>query len=465
MPRDTTSDQPFFHHCACCGVPLPGRYSPCPACHALPIDSFDTADVPDERNARSRALAAPRTQLEPLPASAGLPVVHASRRSAQTKLSPYELLDESTFGPGGGRRRRPLALAAVALATLGAVYAGFILLNDDDAAVDTPVTVFGTVHSDNPAQNVAQNAVPSVAAVPKPVTPKPAAIVARQQPVPVHAAPVAPPPVIASAHTEAPPTVIASAHTVAPPPVTASANTAAPPPVTATAHTAAPPPVTATAHTVAPAPVTATAHTVAPPPVTATAHTVAPPPVTATAHTAAPPPVIATAATAAPTTTPRATISAPTPRGTTVASINTNTNITTDTPPAPLTQADKLRADAERNLKAAHGYLQRGNLSATKARLAAVITAQPDNRDARRMRAEVSTLEQQRDALLSFARGCGNVGHWDCASHNANEALRIDSSSKAARRLVTLASHESAWQTMEPSEEVPADMRDLFGHH
>jgi hypothetical protein len=166
-----------------------------------------------------------------------------------------------------------------------------------------------------------------------------------------------------------------------------------------------------------------------------------------------------------PTTTPRATISAPTPRGTTVASININTNITTDTPPAPLTQADKLRADAERNLKAAHGYLQRGNLSATKARLAAVITAQPDNRDARRMRAEVSTLEQQRDALLSFARGCGNVGHWDCASHNANEALRIDSSSKAARRLVTLASHESAWQTMEPSEEVPADMRDLFGHH
>jgi hypothetical protein len=144
---------------------------------------------------------------------------------------------------------------------------------------------------------------------------------------------------------------------------------------------------------------------------------------------------------------------------------STNSNINTDTTTAPLTQADKLRADAERNLKAAHGYLQRGNLAATRARLAAVITAQPDNRDARRMRAEVSTLEQQRDALLSLARGCGNVGHWDCASHNANEALQIDSSSKAARRLVTLASHESAWQTMESSEPIPGEMRALLGHH
>jgi Tfp pilus assembly protein PilF len=132
---------------------------------------------------------------------------------------------------------------------------------------------------------------------------------------------------------------------------------------------------------------------------------------------------------------------------------------------APLTQADKQRADAERNLKAAHGYLQRGNLSATKARLAAAITAQPDNRDARRMRAQVSTLEQQRDALLSLARGCSNVGHWECASHNANEALRIDSSSKAAQRLVALASQESAWQTMQPTAEESRALRDLLRHH
>ncbi|WP_233800127.1 hypothetical protein [Paraburkholderia sp. HP33-1] len=448
MPRDTTSDQPFFHHCAYCGVPLSGRFSPCPACHALPIDSLDMADNRGERTARSRVLAAPRAQLESLPASAGLPEDRASRRSAQTKLSPYELIDEATFVPGGRRRKRPMALAAAALATLGVVYAGFILLNDDDASVDTPVTVFGTVHSDNTAQNTAQNAARnaarSVAAAPKAAAPRPAAVVAqpprpvvvaRQQPEPVHAAPVAPPP----------------------PPVVATSHTVAPPPVIATAHTIAPPPAIATARTLATPPVIPTSPTVAPPPVIATAHTAAPQPIIATAHTAPPQPVNATAHAVAPTTPPSAAISAPTPRGTAV--VSTNSNINTDTTTAPLTQADKLRADAERNLKAAHGYLQRGNLSATKARLAAVITAQPDNRDARRMRAEVSTLEQQRDALLSLARGCGNVRHWDCASHNANEALQIDSSSKAARRLVALASHESAWQTMEASKEMPGDAR------
>ncbi|MGF6371243.1 hypothetical protein OKW40_003993 [Paraburkholderia sp. RAU6.4a] len=461
MPRDTTSDQPFFHHCAYCGVPLSGRFSPCPACHALPIDSFDTDDKPGERSARSRALSASRTQLEPLPAAASLPADRSSRRSAQTKMSPYDLIDEATFEPGGRRRRHPLALAAAALATLGVVYVGFVLLNDDDASVDTPVTVFGTVRPDNPgqapAQNVAQNAAPSVAAAPKPASivaqrPRPV-VVARQQPANVHAAPVAPP---------APP-VVATAPTVAP----------SSPPVVATAPTVArsSPPIVATAPTVAPSspPVVATAPAVArsAPPVVATAPAPARPstPVVTTTPTAArpTPPVVTTARAVASTKTSSAAISAPTPRGTALASTSTNTN--TDTMAAPLTQADKQRADAERNLKAAHGYLRRGNLAATRARLAAVITAQPDNRDARSMRAQVSTLEQQRDALLSLARGCSNVGHWECASHNANEALRIDSSSKAAQRLVALASHESAWQTMQPTAEESRALRDLLRHH
>ncbi|MBB5462720.1 hypothetical protein [Paraburkholderia sp. Cpub6] len=475
MPRDTTSDQPFFHHCAYCGVPLPGRFSPCPACHALPIDSFDTDDKPGERSARSRALSASRTQLEPLPAAASLPADRSSRRSAQTKMSPYDLLDEATFEPGGRRRRHPLALAAAALAALGVVYVGFVLLNDDDASVDTPVTVFGTVRPDNPgqapAQNVAQNAAPSVAAAPKPASivaqpPRPV-VAARQQPAKVHASPVAPPapPVVATASTVArsSPPVVATAPTVAP----SSTQVVA----TAPAVARSSPPIVATAPTVAPSspPVVATAPAVArsAPPVVATAPVPARPstPVVATTPTAArpTPPVVTTARAVASTKTSSAAISAPTPRGTALASTSTNTN--TDTMAAPLTQADKQRADAERNLKAAHGYLQRGNLAATRARLAAVITAQPDNRDARSMRAQVSTLEQQRDALLSLARGCSNVGHWECASHNANEALRIDSSSKAAQRLVALASHESAWQTMQPTAEESRALRDLLRHH
>ncbi|MBB5497089.1 hypothetical protein [Paraburkholderia sp. MM5384-R2] len=487
MPRDTTSDQPFFHHCAYCGVPLSGRFSPCPACHALPIDSFDTDDTPGERSARSRALSASRTQLEPLPAAASLPADRSSRRSAQTKMSPYDLIDEATFEPGGRRRRHPLALAAAALATLGVVYVAFVLLNDDDASVDTPVTVFGTVRPDTPgqapAQNVARNAAPSVAAAPKPasiVAQRPHPVVAaRQQPANVHAAPVAPPapPVVATAPTVAPssPPVVATAPAVArsSPPIVATAPTVAPssPPVVATAPAVArsSPPIVATAPTVAPSspPIVATAPAVArsAPPVVATAPVPARPstPVVATTPTAArpTPPVVTTARAVASTKTSSAAISAATPRGTALASTSTNT----DTMAAPLTQADKQRADAERNLKAAHGYLRRGNLAATRARLAAVITAQPDNRDARSMRAQVSTLEQQRDALLSLARGCSNVGHWECASHNANEALRIDSSSKAAQRLGALASHESAWQTMQPTAEESRALRDLLRHH
>ncbi|MGF6611048.1 hypothetical protein OKW45_005970 [Paraburkholderia sp. WSM4175] len=489
MPRDTISDQPFFHHCAYCGVPLSGRFSPCPACHALPLDSFDTDDKPGERSARSRALSASRTQLEPLPAAASLPADRSSRRSAQTKMSPYDLIDEATFEPGGRRRRHPLALAAAALATLGVVYVGFVLLNDDDASVDTPLTVFGTVRPDNPgqapAQNVAQNAAPSVAAAPKPAStvaqpPRPV-VVARQQPANVHAAPVAPPapPVVATASTVArsSPPVVTTAPAVArsSPPIVATTPTVAPSStqVVATVPAVAPSstPIVATTPTVArpTPPVFTTAPAVArsAPPVVATAPVPARPstPVVATAPTVArpTPPVVTTAPTVASTKTSGAAISAPTPRGTAVAS--TNTNASTNTMAAPLTQADKQRADAERNLKAAHGYLQRGNLSATKARLAAVITAQPGNRDARSIRAQVSTLEQQRDALLSLARGCGNVGRWECASHNANEALRIDSSSKAAQRLVALASHESAWQTMQPTAEESRELRDLLRHH
>ncbi|MBC8746674.1 MULTISPECIES: hypothetical protein [Paraburkholderia] len=451
MPRDTTSDQPFFHHCACCGVPLPGRFSPCPACHALPIDSFDSADKPGERTARSRALSVPGTQFEPLPAAASLPADRSSRRSAQTKMSPYDLVDEATFEPSGRRRRHPLALAAFALATLGAAYVGFVLVNGDDASVDTPVTAFGTVHSEKPAQNVAPNAAPSVAVAAQSAAPQPASsvaqpprpvVVARQQPAPAPAAPVASPA----------------------PPIVAIAPSS--PPVVTTAPSTAPltPPVVATAPAVVPSSsrVLATAPSAAP----------SSPPVVAATPTAArlSPPVVAATPTAAPTTKSSAAIAAPTPRGTAVASINTGTNTTAAT----LTRADQLRADAERHLKAAHGYLQRGNLSATKARLAAAITAQPDNRDARSMRAHVSTLEQQRDALLSLARGCSTIGHWECASHNANEALRIDSSSKAAQRLVALASQESAWQTLPPplqeSRELrdqgdQGDLRDLLRHH
>jgi hypothetical protein len=134
----------------------------------------------------------------------------------------------------------------------------------------------------------------------------------------------------------------------------------------------------------------------------------------------------------------------------------------------PVSPADKLRADASRHLKAARASLQANNLSATKTRLAAAVAAQPQNRDAQRMRSAVSTREEQRDALLSLARGCGYVGHWTCMSHNAANALEIDSSSKEAQRLVMLAMQRSELQISPPVEaplEPALPPRDLITHH
>lgn len=130
--------------------------------------------------------------------------------------------------------------------------------------------------------------------------------------------------------------------------------------------------------------------------------------------------------------------------------------------------ADKPRADVSKHLRAARADLQRNNLSATKARLAAAIAAQPDNRDALTMRSMLSTREQQRDALLSLARGCGYIARWTCVSRNAGTALQIDTSSKEAQRLVTLAARESETQFTQPVAPAPdqaADTHELDNHH
>ncbi|WP_144144777.1 hypothetical protein [Paraburkholderia sp. BCC1884] len=130
---------------------------------------------------------------------------------------------------------------------------------------------------------------------------------------------------------------------------------------------------------------------------------------------------------------------------------------------------DKPRADVSRHIKAARADLQENNLSATKARLAAAIAVQPDNRDALTLRTALGAREQQRDALLSLARGCGYIARWNCVWHNAGNALMIDSSSKEAQRLVSQAMHESEMQVAQPVEPAPepvaADPRDLTAHH
>lgn len=140
-----------------------------------------------------------------------------------------------------------------------------------------------------------------------------------------------------------------------------------------------------------------------------------------------------------------------------------------DTKRAPGNPPDKPRADVSKHIKAARADLQENNLTATKARLAAAIAVQPDNRDALTLRTTLSAREQQRDALLSLARGCGYIARWTCVWHNAGNALMIDSSSKEAQRLVTQAMHESEVQAAQPVEPAPepvaADPRDPTNHH
>ncbi|WP_233847549.1 hypothetical protein [Paraburkholderia sp. HD33-4] len=134
--------------------------------------------------------------------------------------------------------------------------------------------------------------------------------------------------------------------------------------------------------------------------------------------------------------------------------------------PQPISAEDQRRADAARYLKAAHVSLKANNLSAAKSRIAAALAAQPDNRDAQRLRSTVHTLEQQRDALLSLARGCRSIEHWDCTSRNAGIALQIDSSSKDARRLATRAERESGLQIVSSADDVTEPLpRVRYLHH
>ncbi|WP_408636825.1 hypothetical protein [Paraburkholderia sp. RL17-368-BIF-A] len=158
---------------------------------------------------------------------------------------------------------------------------------------------------------------------------------------------------------------------------------------------------------------------------------------------------------------------AATPAATTIAIASAQPKPIPSAPP-PLTAEEKARADLSRHLRAARASLQNNNLSATKVRVAAAMVVQPQSREAQNLRAAINTREQQRDALLSLARGCGYIARWDCVSRNAGSALEIDSSSREARHLVTLAMQESALASVQAVESEPGpapDTRDINAHH
>jgi hypothetical protein len=76
-----------------------------------------------------------------------------------------------------------------------------------------------------------------------------------------------------------------------------------------------------------------------------------------------------------------------------------------------------------------------------------VLAAQPDNIDALRMRQELASREQARDASLRIARGCAQQGSWTCVWHSAGDALAKDTGSAEAKSLVSRSIRESGWGT------------------
>ena len=112
--------------------------------------------------------------------------------------------------------------------------------------------------------------------------------------------------------------------------------------------------------------------------------------------------------------------------------------------------ADHRGKAAPRDLQSIQASLQKNDLTGARAALNDVVAAQPDNADAQRLRQELQTREQARDASLRIARGCAQQGQWTCVWHNAGDALSADASSAEAKSLVVRSIRESGWGKAPP---------------
>ncbi|RAS23172.1 hypothetical protein BX591_12190 [Paraburkholderia bryophila] len=416
MLSDITSDQQDYPRCGHCGEPLSGRFTRCPSCHAHPVDTLDARPAPPP------SLKIP---LDPPPSTidARLPARRIWRPSSRALANPYDVVEEPVVATQPHQRlRQSLVMSGSVLVVASAVYLGFI--HSNDSGVGPPIEVSGKVKT--------QPVVPPIAAVPPP------------------AGPLANRSTAVSAQRS---TTVAAQH--APPLVTAQRPSSAAS-TSASATTQRP---TAIAAQRSPA-ITSqrpTSETMQRPAVVATQRT----PATTTPR----PTVIASQRAAAVRLPPLPPANPPLPAPRRVAAAAPDTLRTASN--AGSNAPDKSRTDVSRHIKAARFDLQQNNLSATRARLAAAIAVQPDNRDVLNMRSTLNTREQQRDALLSLARSCGTIARWTCVRHSAGSALQIDSSSKEAQRLVMLAAREAEPAFTLPPPSVPDSVPDpqLDNHH
>ncbi|HEY1608883.1 MAG TPA: zinc ribbon domain-containing protein [Paraburkholderia sp.] len=98
------------------------------------------------------------------------------------------------------------------------------------------------------------------------------------------------------------------------------------------------------------------------------------------------------------------------------------------------------RIDVTRQLAIVRTDLGRNDLWPAQRALANALSAQPANADAQRMRTDLASREQDRNALIEHARLCERSGQWACAREYAERAVRVDKSSLEAKRLLARAS-------------------------
>lgn len=411
MLSDITSDQQDYPRCGHCGVPLSGRFTRCPSCHAHPVDTLDAHPAPPPL----------KIPLDPPPSTidARLPARRIWRPSPRALANPYDVVEEPVVAaPPHQRLRQSLVMSGSVLVVASAVYLGFI--HSNDSGVGPPIGVSGKVKT--------QDVVPPIAVVPHPAAPLPnrSTAVTAQRPA-----------IVASQHSPAATGQRPVNETTQRPAIVTAQRAPAANTQRSTAANEQRPTIAATSHT----------------------------PTTTTQR----PTVIASQRAAAVRLPPLPPANPPLPAPRRVAAAAPETTRTAgNTSNSGGNAPDRSRPDdVSRHIKAARFDLQQNNLSATKARLAAAIAVQPGNRDALNMRSTLNTREQQRDALLSLARSCGTIARWTCVRHSAGSALQIDSSSKEAQRLVMLAARESEPAFTLPAPSVPDPVPDtpLDNHH
>ncbi|WP_028227837.1 zinc ribbon domain-containing protein [Paraburkholderia ferrariae] len=110
-----------------------------------------------------------------------------------------------------------------------------------------------------------------------------------------------------------------------------------------------------------------------------------------------------------------------------------------DHAPADKNAEPPMRGDVARNLATARTSLDKNSLWPARRAIATALAEQPDNSQAQQMRTELVSREQERDALLGYARLCEREAKWVCVWQNAGHAVTLDTSSREAKRLLARA--------------------------